>query len=330
MATVVSFPSQLFVGVRDERGINPTNPILGFATPYGVDSAGRKRMGTVTDWSGPTGVTCVLDNVLVEGFRLTDFVSRHSTDNKWFTVADPRGFKLQISSGNLVEIIKNCDLTKGELIGRYIWGREGSNMYLIHEDHQAYIDHCSPKVSRTKLEVGDRVRLAITKQEYIYVGQKYLFNFGVEQVDKTPMIMVNSPYSTSSSRQYAPGYNYTNRVLKNYAKYKRVLESVHVFIEVNSSNPSIYVTSTIGKNAILEEGVPFQVRGSYQVVNRFDSTKPINLTGAQLFDTLDEVKDVDVGSFDFVAETFAVWPHYGPAKDITDGKATLDKVKEVV
>ena len=69
----------------------------------------------------------ILDNVPISGFKIAGFATRYSTANKLFKISDPRGFDLEISVANMVELLHNGTVTNGEILGDYFWdfGKNG-------------------------------------------------------------------------------------------------------------------------------------------------------------------------------------------------------------
>lgn len=201
MATeILNFPKQLYVGVKEQRPFNVETFPLAFATPFGTDAAFKKRKETVNVWVGnpqlrrnvrengewktvpivldyePTEPT-VIDNNPIEGFKFEGAVSRWTTSNKWFEINDPRGFTLQVTADNLGDILLNCEVRKGEIIGKFVWGRLGAVNFLTRVDHPSYIEFTQPEITRTELQPGDRVRIGNEKEEVIFVGIYYAYQF---------------------------------------------------------------------------------------------------------------------------------------------------------
>lgn len=69
----------------------------------------------------------IVDNEPINGFTIVDFVSRSSTQNKLIRIRDPRGFKLEISVANLLELLGQCTVINGTFNTRCIWdfGKNG-------------------------------------------------------------------------------------------------------------------------------------------------------------------------------------------------------------
>lgn len=69
----------------------------------------------------------IIGNFPMTGFTLYSFTSRHSTDNKWIRILDPRGFQLEISVANLIELAGTTTIVKGNFKEPLIWdfGKNG-------------------------------------------------------------------------------------------------------------------------------------------------------------------------------------------------------------
>lgn len=108
---------------------------LAFMTPWGDDEASKKRMITANNWaSGKIKIEPkIVDNNPIVGFKIMHSVDRHSRFNRnivW-RIEDPRGFELEISSGNMESIINECVIERGEIQEQCIWGRQkGINILL--------------------------------------------------------------------------------------------------------------------------------------------------------------------------------------------------------
>lgn len=202
---MIKIPEKYYVGVRskDADGSIP----LGFATPHGTDSAFNKRKSTVDSWCNlghktNPGTIQLVDNVLVEGFRISRSIKRTSSwngGNVVWRVEDPRGFELEIQSGNFAKIVECTTITEGIIHGKCLWGREGSTNILLPEASEPYQEalkftSLSKKtVSKKSLAVGQRVRMKDDRIAY-YLGDYY--GFGVE---------FKRPYnSTNNYSSYSP------------------------------------------------------------------------------------------------------------------------------
>jgi hypothetical protein len=152
------FTDQLFVAIRGNSVLDVDNPPLGWAIPYKVKKDGEpyastvKRIRTVMGWGDKSyydnGVikdvpakTFFVDNVPRTGFKLLDVISRWSTENKVFDVLDPQGFKLQIYTGNLMDLINKTTIIKGVIQEPLMWADNGhlvtKSDYEVAKEYQA-------------------------------------------------------------------------------------------------------------------------------------------------------------------------------------------------
>lgn len=140
----IKIPSKHYVGMV-QRG-NEKLP-LAFITPNGEDAASLKRIDTVNDWVAGNGryggnkalPSMVIDNVPLSGFKLTTDIrsSSYGGLDKW-RIEDPRGFELEITSGNLARLLSVGMIDRGEINDQCVWGRDGANNVLISVNTDEY------------------------------------------------------------------------------------------------------------------------------------------------------------------------------------------------
>lgn len=82
-----------------------------------------------TAWA-EKGEHAVYDNVPMKGFKVGQDATRWTTDNKVFRLHDPRGFTVEIPTGNLSTLIQTCTIINGEIMDECVWGREGCHILL--------------------------------------------------------------------------------------------------------------------------------------------------------------------------------------------------------
>lgn len=170
-------PEQHFKGVRDKNEKCP----LAFITPYGDDVPSKKRMETVNNWcmgygSKPKNVkTEVIDNISLSGFKISKEIRRWSTSNGVWRIEDPRGFELEITSGNMAYLIAECQIQNGTIANQLIWCRDGSYNYLLptsSEEYKSYTKNTTCIKSGLKIrdiKIGDHIQLA-TGDAGMYLG----------------------------------------------------------------------------------------------------------------------------------------------------------------
>lgn len=148
------------------------NVPIAFLTPFGTDSAAKKRMATADNWSIGWGRSKAkidpktINNVLMSGFKVAHSVSRYSTSNVVWRILDPRGFELEISSPNMSDLIGITTIEQGEIQDRCIWSRQGANNVLLTENDPVYLqaiensERIEKKVSLRDVKIGNTVVLS--------------------------------------------------------------------------------------------------------------------------------------------------------------------------
>lgn len=197
--------SKLFVGISGR--LNSAGIPLGFMTPYEDNYAGRKRQESVHNWlGGPVEkrVTKIIDNTPREGFTITDDVRRYGywgAGRSLFRIKDPDGFELEIDAGNLSALILFCDIHKGVIQGKCIWGRDGAVNVLLHETSEEYksaihnAESFKPlSVDKNEFSVGSKI-LTTGGIAGIYLGRYWFGEVESGKVDYTAFSNVSLQWS---------------------------------------------------------------------------------------------------------------------------------------
>jgi hypothetical protein len=226
MAENIIIPEQIYLGFRQDPDAK-----LGFGTYYENNAACRKRQSTVDGWvkagneqsnyhkkhyQKVEGVEHV-DNELVpatlegnipqSGFKLSKKVTHGGGWNDltvYWRVVDPRGFELEISSGNLAKLFQYCDISKGDISGECVWGWDkanGSKVVLLPVNSEIYISsqkstdiHNASTLPTRWIPLGNEVALknGITG---IFLGEMYIVVANTEgrcEATKTYVIKTTS------------------------------------------------------------------------------------------------------------------------------------------
>ncbi len=134
----VKIPEKHYVGMVKRR--DDTLP-LGFMTPWGEDKSARDRMATVDRWARGTNrlEPMVIDNHPMSGFRLTKSIrtTNYGGYDHW-RVEDPRGFELEISGGNLAQLLSVGTLDRGDILDECVWARYGKDNVLLSTATEEY------------------------------------------------------------------------------------------------------------------------------------------------------------------------------------------------
>jgi len=151
----MKFCDKLYVGFQRERYQSADTPrVLGFAVPYGTTKAEKKRMDTVDRWANKKEDNRVIENAPTRGFKLLEVVSRYRTSNKLFRVLDPRGFELEISADNLLDLAMASTIVKGEIVEECVWAQH-NGAYLMPTSSEQYQFWVNGKTKpKTKIEAG--------------------------------------------------------------------------------------------------------------------------------------------------------------------------------
>jgi hypothetical protein len=158
--------------------IDPKRESLAYMTHYQQDSAFVGRMSTGLSWAGIKEEEAhTYENTPVEGFKIGESVSRWSTANKLFRVEDPRGFTVEVPTGNISTLLNLCTVEHGTVKEACVWGREGNNHILLPVSSEPYLQAVSDtkvlyeRISFAKLNEGDVIQFDLDGQEYVYLGR---------------------------------------------------------------------------------------------------------------------------------------------------------------
>jgi hypothetical protein len=165
MSTNVKIPEKHYVGLVKRR--DDKLP-LGFMTPWGEDKAARDRMATVDRWARGSKQLepMVINNEPLSGFRLTKSIrtTNYGGHDHW-RVEDPRGFELEITSGNLAQLLSIGTLDRGDILDECVWARYGKDNVLLStatEEYRAAVENtrvAGLKSSWRDARPGDRIVL---------------------------------------------------------------------------------------------------------------------------------------------------------------------------
>ena len=95
-------------------------------------------------------------------------------------VHDPRGFRLEITSDNLMALLENCNIINGVFSEPMIWAWSGASMALVSTNSELYkttlnnTARIARKVSSRDIKPGFRIRLKNGK-EGTYMGKFHTF-----------------------------------------------------------------------------------------------------------------------------------------------------------
>ena len=196
MVSNVLVPAEHYVGMVKREGDELP---LGFMTPWGEDAASKKRIATVDSWASrgynSSEVEAqVIKNIPLSGFKFTSSIrnSGYGGHDKW-RIEDPRGFELEITSGNLAQLMSVGIIDRGEINDQCVWGRQGANNILLSTSTDEYKEAVknttvfNTSASWTNVKLGDTVTLQNTITG-IWLGRQYPIYLGDSHMEKTDAI----------------------------------------------------------------------------------------------------------------------------------------------
>jgi hypothetical protein len=162
-----------------------------------VDKGLKKRQTTGRYWATPhsvwdpklkKSVPCKdkpieweFENEWMIGFKILQSKSRYSTSNVVWRVLDPRGFQLEIYSGNMMQLMKHCTIEKGMIASECVWGREGGKNVLIPRGSElekkagTHATRVANKLKAREVEPGDIMHTINGNKRVVYLGKLYEF-----------------------------------------------------------------------------------------------------------------------------------------------------------
>ncbi len=149
-------PDELYIGlqIRQANGNIKSadggkNVALGFASYK--NEKGEMQHPSLEQWRDKDIPRMCYDNTPTTGMSVAGSVRRWSTSNKCIRVEDPRGFQLEISIENFIEIIRDCALDKGVIQDEMVWGWD-TGVKLIKvgsKDYDIGVENFNIKMSKS-------------------------------------------------------------------------------------------------------------------------------------------------------------------------------------
>lgn len=306
MADIIKCFKELYVGWQ-KRG----DTYLAFATPWEDNAAGRKRKATVDGWAhsvpedgnivigeGPLQAGNVYDekfrwtktfkNEPLEGYKIDEEVRRDSRygGNVVWRIADPRGFTLEISSGNLMKLLEATSINKGVIEGKCVWARLEGKQILVSEGSDQWKQLVGDSklfdekggIKKTEAEPGDlvRVKRGTTIEEAIYLGKAW-----AQILEQT---------AKSERAAY-----YSSRDQKHVPHKRRVVGPLHAiadsrrrdgWVDLIKTNP---VVEVIKKGHITPEEAQARIHGAERYSTMMTTNPQIEFVHTEKFEVAEPV-----------------------------------------
>lgn len=194
------------------------------------------------------------DNIPLPGFTLHD--SGYKSYDTFWTIIDPRGFMVKISSRNLTKILKVTGITEGLIQQKCIWIRDDNStkmhlMPISSKEYNTVIENTElieNKISMDEVNIGDTVLLQ-NKMIGQYVGVMTLYGSLHDRYGKTelkPQIMHKRQIIELSSNQFY------------YQSNLNILKVISKGVPVTLEESAKYVNSKIRNGAAFSDSEYFQ------------------------------------------------------------------------
>lgn len=186
MKNPIKLPTKLYVGVLNRTDRLP----LGYVTPYGTDTAAKGRINTIDSWvarnsraSGYKLPTSIVENEPLHGFRISACSQGGAGSDTW-RVEDPRGFELEVSGVNILNLLKTTTIQNSEILESCVWARNGSVNVLLSTESTEYVlaksntIAANNKASWRDVKPGNRIVLQ-NNLRGIFLGKMWLITYGL-------------------------------------------------------------------------------------------------------------------------------------------------------
>jgi len=186
------------------------------------------------------------DNGPLEGFYIGRSVNHSSSWNrcsdKW-RIEDPRGFELEVPSGNLEEIVRTCTIVDGKIEQPCIWARMGAINILVPAHTELYKKalentvRSKTKASITDAKPGDTVVLQNGRQG-TYMGHYYFVQGTYNGINGSGFGCYTSIVCTTNKRYV---FRYSNDKYFSFANIKvaEVIDGEDIADPVDEINTKI-------------------------------------------------------------------------------------------
>jgi len=236
----IDIPLRFFVSTG--KTLQSGSKELGMARKWTGNSTDKKAIESVKSWRGGHNLPDdwepdVIENVPVVGFEIVGYVSRCRTDNKWFEVVDPRGFKLQITCENLLDVIRDETIVNGVVQSECVWGFD-RHVYLMGTQGSLY-----KNAMKTKSKSENRKKVSGSK---LVVGEVYEKG---SVGNSRPAIYLGRASAKANIQEYSRYrlFTYENKDVEDHGLYLFV-NLWHSELNNKNYNPNSYVKLSLTKS----------------------------------------------------------------------------------
>lgn len=251
---------------------------VGYMTRFGTDSVSKKRMQAIEYqvYRGKTeGIIepKTFENKPMSGFKFGKATTRTHGWGKGtvtWTVEDPRGFQLDISSANLAQIMSCSTIENGEIIDKCVWGNLRNENVLIPVSSDVY-----KSAQENTARVNQRVSLRDAKP-----GNTVLTHEALKGIYLGSMYPVQKNYSHDNTRAHLENKRYIIAETDDAGKWLKL----HILTTLKLSEITDY--------SVISQDEAEQKANEY-LTNRGSTNKYSNIIGMlvkkpESFDTIIE------------------------------------------
>ena len=185
----IKIPTQYYIGVVNQLNNLPSV----YMTPNGSDGAATNRKATIDSWIArcSRSSSAVANSLIIANEPLVGFSIRSCLHDTWM-VEDPRGFRIEISANNLLNLMKTVTIHNGEIFEPCVWARSGSNNVLMSvksEEYKLAVSNtkaANRKASWRDVKPGNEIILQ-NNLRGIYLGKMWTVSYGMWSKQETPL-----------------------------------------------------------------------------------------------------------------------------------------------
>lgn len=281
---MIRIPEEIFVGTRipNTSGTQKTNQIpAGGMCPY--EKTRHQKMESINRYYKNS--TTVYANQPLPGFTIIKSSTWRGNTSLW-TVCDPRGFTIEISSNNITSILSCGSISEGLIQDKCVWGYDSGENVLIPESSSLYKSArentklLESKIKLSEVPIGSWVKLK-SKVECVYLGS---FNF-IELCGQYFYQTKNHSYELLSTAK--------KKLL--FAKIDNINNTLTYFIESTNKIATVgNVLDEFSDKDVNRDNFNKIASDQYTKLDKYDCIVPFNIFGA--FNKKVEIENVNVSS----------------------------------
>lgn len=218
-----------------------------FIIPNGTTAALEKRRETVRGWVGRQNYdnnTNIYDNVPTKGFKVESFTSRYSTSNKFIKVSDPRGWIVDVSIENFVDLLSTTTVENGVFKDEIVYC-DGGSWLAVANDKRLLATSKKPSAKMNFHDVGDIVDENDSGNKMVYLGKRGIVTAQVDYGSKKIQLVRHEDmhfYMSADYKAYSRNFTFRKQKLKGAVAGHRDVNFTEIDKLLNSGEGSVGVS----------------------------------------------------------------------------------------